>query len=557
MLETLKIKNVALIKDLELNFRKGFNVLLGETGAGKSIIFDALNFVLGAKADKTLLRTGETQMKVEALFTELCEPAINALKEIGVFEEDQEEILLSRTLDCDGKNIIRINGSPSTSQILKACGSVLVDSYSQHESMELLKSKNHLAMLDKLGGENTRELKDKLKTAYEEYSSILKRIKSLGGDEFERERARELLDYQIKEISSAEIYAGEAEELKQKIERFSSSEKIFEAVNECENLLECSSMSAINNVHEAIGLITPLTKIDEIENARDRLNNVKYELQDIAETLKDIRDNTSYDEGELEKLDRRKDLIKLLCKKYGGSEEKVLEYLQEATLKLEELNNSELMLDKLEKQKQTFEKSLNDLSEQLSIERKEIAHEIESKMVDELKQLGMKSTSFVVHFDRLTGFSENGFDEVEFNFSANKGQEVKALAKTASGGEMSRIMLAFKTIFAQIGSAETLIFDEVDTGISGEIGYVVGEKLSGLTSNGQVLCVTHLAQVASQGNAFYFVSKSNDNATTYTHVKQLQGEEIDYQLARMLGGDNVTSVALAHIKEMRKRTGKA
>lgn len=556
MLQTLKIKNVALIKDLEINLNKGFNVLLGETGAGKSIIFDALNFVLGAKADKTLLRSGESTMKVEALFSDLNPLAVNALQEFGVID-DGNEIVLSRSLDSDGKSVIRINGSPATALILKNVGSVLVDSYSQHEALELLKSKNHLTMLDKLGSDTIKNIKDSLTVEYEKYQEIVKKIKSLGGNEFERERTKDLLSYQIKEIEEAELYIGEADEVKERIELLSSSEKIFEAVNECENLLENSSMSAIGSVHESINLLSPLSKIDAIDTARERLNNVRYELQDIAETLKDIRDNTAFDEGELDRLDRRKDLIKLLCKKYGGSEEKVLKFLEEARVRLDELNQSEELLIKLENEKTKQEKVINQICEKLSGMRKAIAKEVEEKIVNELRELGMKSTSFVVKFGRMTDFTDNGFDEVEFTFSANKGQEVKALAKTASGGEMSRVMLAFKTIFAHAGLAETLIFDEVDAGISGEIGYVVGEKISTLAKSAQVLCVTHLPQVASQGDAFYFVSKTSDATNTYTSVKDLKGNDVIYELARMLGGNSVTEVATAHIKEMRKRAGKA
>lgn len=556
MLQTLKIKNVALIKDLEINFNKGFNVLLGETGAGKSIIFDALNFVLGAKADKTLLRSGENVMKVEALFSDLNPLAVSALQELGVIDEGNE-IVLSRSLDSDGKSVIRINGSPATALILKNVGSVLVDSYSQHEALELLKSKNHLIMLDRLGSDTIKNIKDSLTTEYEKYQEIVKKIKSLGGNEFERERTKDLLSYQIKEIEEAELYIGEAEEVKERIDLLSSSEKIFEAVNECENLLENSSMSAIGSVHESVNLLAPLSKIEVIDSARERLNNVRYELQDISQTLKDIRDNTAFDEGELDRLDRRKDLIKLLCKKYGGSEENVLKFLEEARVRLDELNQSEELLVKLENEKTKQEKIINQICERLSDIRKAIAKDVEEKIVNELRELGMKSTSFVVKFGRMPDFTDNGFDEVEFTFSANKGQEVKALAKTASGGEMSRVMLAFKTIFARAGLAETLIFDEVDAGISGEIGYVVGEKVSTLAKSAQVLCVTHLPQVASQGDAFYFVSKTSDATNTYTSVKDLKDNDIIYELARMLGGDSVTEVAIAHIKEMRKRAGKA
>ncbi len=555
MLQTLKINNVALIKDLEIDFSKGFNVMLGSTGAGKSIIFDALNFVLGAKSDKTLIRSGERVMKVEALFSQLGKSENDALMALGIIDEEVDEILLSRSLDVDGKGSARINGSMANAALLKVCAGALVDSYSQHESVDLLKSKNHLTMLDRLAIGTLDKVKAELKNEYSRYQEILAKIAGLGGDEFERERTKSLLSFQIDEIEKASIEVGEMEQLAQKIQLMESAEKLFEAGRECENLLSGSSMSAIASVHEAEGLLAPLANISEIEDYRNRLASCKYELEDISYSLRDLCDNNTYSQVELDRLQRRKDELKLLCKKYGGSEEKVIEFLEQAKVRLDALTDSEAYLAKLEKEKLQSEKSLETLCAKLSQLRKQIAHEIESKMMSELSQLGMKSTTFVVEFNRGK-IGENGFDEVEFAFSANKGQEVKALSKTASGGEMSRIMLAFKTIFAKVGSASTLIFDEIDTGISGEIGYVVGEKIAVLSKDNQVLCVTHLAQVACQGDAFYYVSKSTDDKTTYTNVRNLNGDEIEYELARMLGGDKVTDISLAHIKQMRLRAGK-
>lgn len=557
MLQTLKIKNVALIKDLEIDFEKGFNVLLGETGAGKSIIFDALNFVLGAKADKGLIRSGEESMRVDAVFTNLCIGAVKELMELGALEELADEISLTRTLELSGKSTARINGSPVTSQMLKACSEILVDSYSQHESMDLLKSKNHLAMLDRLCGQEVRELKNDIAAEYEKYQALLHEIKTLGGDEFERERTKSLLEYQIKEIEDAQLYAGEEEEIKQRLNLLTNSEKIVDAVTHSENLLEEGGMSAISDICAVINLLNQISGIPDIDSCVERLNSCRYELQDISETLKQLRDSSDFDEGELDRLDRRNDLIKSICKKYGGTVEKVLVYLEETKDKFEALNNSEARLVELENKRIKQETLLNDKCEKLSKLRKQYAKKLEAEVMSQLKELGMKSTTFVIEFTRLEHAMAGGFDEVEFAFSANKGQEAKALAKTASGGEMSRVMLAFKTIFAGAGLAQTLIFDEIDTGISGEIGYVVGEKLYALTSSAQVICVTHLAQVASQGDAFYFVSKSDDGKMTYTSVKHLRDEEIVTELARMLGGDDVTEVALAHVKEMRKRAKKS
>ncbi len=537
MLELLKIKNVALIKDLEVNFKSGFNVLLGSTGAGKSIIFDALEFVLGGKADKSLIRSGENLMKVEAIFSSLSVEVCKELFEIGVLEEGESEVLLSRSLSLDGKNTIRINGVPATTQLLKQCGALFCDSYSQHESISLLNSKNHLAMLDKLGGREIKEKKAILETEYSSLSEILKKIKMLGGDEFERERTKSLLEYQIKEIERAEIYEGEEEEIRQKINLMSSAEKIFDAVKACEELLEDGSMSVLSSLQEAGSALGGLSNIEEVDRCRERLHSSRLEIEDISDTLKDIRDKTTFDERELDRLNNRLDLIKLLCKKYGGREGKVLEYLESARVQLDNLENSEFELAKLTKQKEEQERKCLILCEELSMIRKSIALETEKALMKELKELGMKSTRFVIAFTRLEGLTSNGFDSVEFTFSANVGQEVKALSKTASGGEMSRVMLAFKTIFARAGVAQTLVFDEIDTGISGEVGYVVGEKLSALSE--QVLCITHLAQVACQGRAFYYVDKFTEGDATYTKVEELEGERIDTALASLIDRKSV------------------
>lgn len=554
MLQTLKIKNVALISEIEIHFDNGFNVLLGETGAGKSIIFDALNFVLGAKPDKELLRSGESCMRVDALFSDLSEAVLSQLCNFGVCQEGELQIQIARQYQADGKSSIWINGVPATLSMLRSVAGLFLDSYSQHESMELLKSKNHLAMLDKLGGTPILNLKGSVASAYERFQNTLREIKVLGGDSFERERTKSLLEYQIKEIEEAKLYVGEDDEIRERMILLNSSEKIFDAVSTCETLLEDGATSAVTNVHEAASVLTQLGNFAEIEECRNRLNSCRYELQDIAETLKSIQENINFDEYELERLDRRNDFIKLLCKKYGGSIENVLAYGENAKVEFEKLMNSEERLTELSKLQKQQESELDALSNDLTNARKQVALEVEHKIVCQLRELGMKSTTFIVQFNSLQDFSANGRDAIEFTFSANKGQEAKSLAKTASGGEMSRFMLAFKNIFAEIGGAQTLIFDEIDAGISGEIGYVVGEKLHALTSAAQVICITHLAQVACHGDHFYYVSKQEDGATTKTKVELLQADRIILEIARMMSGNQVTDVALSHAKELLTRS---
>lgn len=554
MLQTLNIKNVALIKNLSIDFGEGFNVLLGETGAGKSIIFDSLNFVLGGKADKELLRTGEDYMKVDALFVDLTPQAVAFLDELGIVCEDNQ-VILSRQFSRDGKASIRINGAPIVASTLKKVGLMLVDSYSQHESMELLNSKNHLAMLDKFGGQSLWTLKNEVKDRYERYKNTIAEIKSLGGDAFERERTKALLEYQITEIQEADLREGEDQEVKDKLLKLANSEKICEAVKTCNETLENSSMSAIIQVQEAISALNGINGIEEIEDCKNRLSSCKYELQDINETLTDFADTLSFSSFELEKLDKRNDLIKSMLKKYGGSITEVLEYLNEAQEKFNRLNDAEFELSRLENLKLQQEKALSDACDSLTNKRKEVAKVIEGKVVKELAELGMKNTTFIVEFEKIPDFTANGNDSAKFTFSANKGQEVKALSKTASGGEMSRFMLAIKNIFSEFGLAETLIFDEIDSGIGGETGVVVGEKIAKLSKNNQVICITHLPQVACFGDNLFYVSKKVEGESTETHIEKLDEQGTIYQLARMTGGEP-SEVALEHSKEMRLKAGK-
>lgn len=551
MLETISIKNVALIKDIDIEFGNKLNILLGETGAGKSIIFDALNFVLGAKADKTLIRSGEEQMRVDAVFSNLSKQSLVRLNELGV---EGDEIMLTRTLSLDGKSSARVNGMLSTSTMLKEIGKCLIDSYSQHESVELLNPKMHLPMLDKFGGEKIAILKDNVRELFSKCKEIKRQIEELGGDEFERERTKSLYEYQVKEIEDADLKIGEDKEIAERLKFLNSSEKIFEGVSACEEYLK-GSMGSLTSLENASMSLATISNFENIGECKERLESAKYEIEDVFETLLNIKSATAFDEKEFDRLDRRNDQIKALIKKYGGSTEKVLEYLSEIKQKLNNLEDSQFLLDKFQKEYDKTYQSFVSACQQLSCMRKQVANDIESKIMNELKELGMKSNKFKVNFD-LQEPSSNGIDNVEFVFSANKGQEVKSLSKTASGGELSRFMLAVKNIFAEIESTQTLIFDEIDAGISGEVGNIIGKKLSNLTAFAQVLCITHLPQVACYGDDFFFVSKTEDATSTHTQVKNLNEEEIPLYIAKMTVGQSVSSTSINQAKELRAMAGK-
>lgn len=553
MLQSLSIKNVAVISSIDIEFGKGLNILLGETGAGKSIIFDALNFVLGAKADKTLIRSGENEMRVDAVFTNLSASVQSILSGLGF---EGEEIGLSRTLNIEGRSSIRINGLPVVLSLLKEVGDLLVDSYSQHESVQLLKSKNHLMMLDKFGGDEVYKIKEEIKIKHESLSELNKKLSSLGGDEFERERRKSLLEYQIKEIENLNLEIGEEDELSEKLKFYQSAEKIYEAISFCQTLLDNGVNSCISALQQSSTALSSLTNFNEINECRERLESSRYEITDVCDTLEDIKSSTDFDEREFDKLDRRFDDIKSITKKYGGNIEKTLEYLSKAKEEFNMLEDSEVIIDKIEKEITLLEKNMLDLSLKLSDKRKKIAEEVKLKIKNELNQLAMKSSIFDIKFTQTDKIGVDGIDNVEFIFSANKGQEAKSLSKTASGGELSRFMLAFKTIFASVGTAQTFIFDEIDTGISGETGNIVGDRLNKITKDSQVLCITHLPQVACYGDDFYFVSKNETDNNTIVKIKHLEKEEINYNIARMTVGDEVSEISLKQSEEMRLKAGK-
>ena len=550
MLQTLKIENFALIENQTVEFKNGLNILLGETGSGKSLIFNSMLFALGMKADKTYIRSGKKFMKVDALFVELSDELRQFLEDAGFDCED--ELLLSRSLSEDGKNVIRVNGQIATTSMLKEIGQRLVDSFTQHESVSLLNVKNHLTMLDKFAGERVKPLKEEISSLLEQIAEVNKKIKSLGGDESERERLISLLKYQYEEIEKAGLRQGEDEEVKERLKVMASAEKIFEAVSASEALLSENPDSAINALQEVSNALSALSNIEVLSALKERLDSCRYELEDIVSALVDVRDGTTFDEGEFNALDQRNDLIKNLCKKYGGSIEAVLEFASKAKEQLQMLDEGQELLEKLNAQKEKLVAQLEKVADKLTEARKVVAEEVEGKVEKELRELGMKSSKFTIQISPIKEIGQNGRDDVVFNFSANAGQEVKSLSKTASGGELSRFMLAVKNIFAENGLASTLLFDEIDAGISGETGKIVGQKLKNITKFCQVLCITHLPQVAVFGDNFVNVYKLEKDGQTFSETKILDLDEAVEAVAKMTGGANPTEIALNHAREMFK-----
>ena len=548
MLSSLTLNNVALIKKQVVEFGNGFNCLLGKSGAGKSIIIEALSFCLGAKADKNLIRSGEQNLRVDAVFVDVS-------KEVETFLSEQDlqvcdELIVTRTLNLDGKSSIKINGFPTTLKTLQSLSILLTDFCGQHESVGLLNVANHLALLDKFAGLELEPFKEKVCCLYEELLALKNQLSSLGGDKWERERTKDILRFQIKEIEDANLDLCEEQELKSRFDFVSSSEKIFERVGEALIKLDEGRDNASALIYNAKNELNSLSQFQNIEECRTRLENCYYEIRDISEVLNSIKSQTDFDANELERIDARLDLLKTLKKKYGKTIEEVLQYLDKCKTELDELENSDFTLEKLNGKIASVETELEQACQQLSEKRKAFASSFANKIICELEELDMKGTIFKVDFQK-TQPSKKGFDDVKFMFSANKGQDLKDLNKTASGGELSRLLLAFKNAMRNKEKVQTIVFDEVDSGISGQTAEKLAEKILNISRFTQVICITHTPIVASKANTYLLVEKSVEGNETFSNVKQLDGEAVIVEVARLFdGGDNVSNTAIEHAKRL-------
>lgn len=551
MIKQLKIKNFALIKNLELNFKNGFNVLIGETGAGKSIIINALSFVLGLKANRSQIRSGQQEINVEAIFESFSEATKKVLQELG--QPEDEILILNRKYDISGKTECRLNGNIITLSMLKRLAETLMDFYGQHDSQMLLKTNKHIEILDSYKPELLSETKFHLSKLMGEYKKINAEINSLGGSFENRERMLDLLEYQINEIEQVNPKIGEFEKIEARLFEIRNSEKISNALKTSYENLDGTN-SALQYIKNSIKAISSITQYDQkLEDFKERLNSTMYEIQDIAESLKDELKNKAYSEFELEELDTRLDALKALKRKYGNTIQEVLTFLENSKIEQEKLKNVDEEIEKLTSMLNANKSQLKLNSLKLSELRQKIAIEIEQNIKNELAFIGMKNAEFKINFnnENKENFSENGIDNIEFLFSANLGESLKPLTKTISGGEMSRFMLALKNIIATKDGVETLVFDEIDSGISGEIGSAIAERIALLSKNFQVICITHLPQVTAMGDNYFYVYKVLDNFSTETLVKTLNEENLYPILAKLSGNKFKTEIALAHAKELK------
>jgi len=553
MLSSLSIKNIALIENLTINLKEGLNVLTGETGAGKSLIIDSISLLLGERADKNLISTGKDFAYVEAVFEDLDSCVGEILESFGLEREDT--IVISRKITAEGKNECRVNGKVFTLSMLKKLTAPLMDLHGQFEHQSLLKPSNHIKVLDDFN-------KDKIYPLMQEFQSILYELKDIKSelssfevDLAERERLIEIYGYQINEIESANFKIGEEEELKEFRVRVLSQEKILSSIKRALELSlgggygGASISEMIGKISAEISSISPYLK--EVENLSSRLDGVKYEIIDIIDNLESIKDNLYFNEFEAEENEKRLDMLSSMKKKYGATIEDINEYLLKIKQEYKKLESSEEIINELLERKEKLESRLGYIGGELTKVRQEVAVEFEKKMIEELISLGMKDASFKVNFIQrsIEEAQNDGLDKIEFLFTANAGQPLKPLSSVASGGEMSRLMLSIKNISGSEASAGTMIFDEIDTGVSGYIAGVIAEKLLSISKNHQVICVTHLAQIASFGNTHFYIEKHTVDGKTATAVREINDDDRIKEVARLIGG-KITDHSLNHAKEM-------
>ena len=549
MLLQLNIKNFALIRELSIDFKKGFNILSGETGAGKSILIDTIDYVLGGKFSKDLIRYGEDKTFVEAVFSIENEDIYEVLNELDITDEI---LIISRETTISGKSIIKINGKSIVLSYLKRIREKLLDIHGQHQNQNLLNKAYHILYLDDFIG---NELTDNLKTFQEyqsEYNSINEKIKELNGNT-DREKLIDYVKFQIDDIEKANLRIDEEENLKEEFNLLSNAEKISLALSKSYGILE-SPMEGISVVEGISKVVNELSRVeahlDKIKEKREKVEESLYNLEEISRELRDMSSEIYYDEFELEKINSRIYEISLYKKRYGESIEEILNYLDKLKKQYDELVNSEEIINELNNKKIKIEEKMKSVSEVMHNIRVEKASLLEEKIKSELNYVGMEKAEIKILIEKSNSFNQRGFDDVIFMISTNPGEPLKVLEKVVSGGELSRIMLAIKCVFVDKERIPTLIFDEIDTGISGTIAKRVGEKMYEVSVNHQVLCITHLPQISALSDCHYFVSKDVENGKTYTKIRTLNKYEKIKEIAKMTSGDDVSDVTLENASEM-------
>ena len=551
MLSLLHIENIAIIESADISFDRGFNVLTGETGAGKSIVIDAISAVLGERTSRELIRTGAKSALVNAVFTGALPQ--KWLEDNG-FPVSEGELMLQREIQGDGRNACRVNGRPLTVAQLRELGRQLLNIHGQHDGQQLLDPDCHLGYLDSFG--KTAPLLEPYQSAYRSMAQLRKNISELEMDEAERSRRVDTLEYQIKELERAELRPGEDEELDARKTLLRSSGKLMEALQEAQFALSGGedSRGACDLISEAEGAVRSVTRLGpQLEELGEKLTGLRCAADDAAEVLRDFADEFDFSPDELDQLESRLDVIYRLKKKYGPTVADMLEYLERCKGELEQIQDADDTIQRLEKELEKAKTEAVKRGEALTKARKKAAVSLQKRVQEELRQLDMPKVQFVTDFalsPGQDGMDDTGMDQVQFLMSANLGEALKPIQKVASGGELARIMLALKNVLAEDDGIGSLVFDEVDTGVSGRAAQKVAEKMADVSRRKQVLCVTHLPQIAAMADTHFSVEKGEKRGRTFTNVERLDRQGRVDELARLIGGANVTDVLRQSASEL-------
>lgn len=551
MLISLHVKNFAIINEVEIYFKNHLNILTGETGAGKSIIIDSINCALGAKVSKDIIRKGADFALVELVFETKSPAVFEAMNSFDIPMEDNL-VIISRKI-MPNRSIYKLNGENVTRNIISSVAQRLIDIHGQHEHQSLLNKAKHLEIVDRFAKDELGSLKEELSICYKDYIRLKQEYDSAGIDEEQRLREVSFLEYEINEIKSAALTSGEDEELGALYKKYANAHTISEGLQTIYNLTGYNINEAGDNIGRAVRQMAKLVEYDE------KLNGLLGQITDVEELLNDfnrdlsqyLSDMDNYEE-ELNEVTKRLDLINHLKQKYGADIEKIIKHCQECEEKLLKYKDYDIYMDKLKASLSEKEKELEDLSKRLSDIRKSKAKELTAKIKEALISLNFLDVKFDMTFERSSTYSADGYDDAEFIISTNPGEEMKSLSKVASGGELSRIMLGIKSVLAEKDEIESLIFDEIDTGISGRTAQKVSEQLSEIARHHQIICITHLAQIAAMADAHFIIEKETDGKTTQTHIRELNENQIIEELARILGGAVITDRVLENAKEMKE-----
>lgn len=555
MLLELNIENFAIIDKIRVSFNQGLNVLTGETGAGKSIIIDAISLVLGGRADKEYVRTGYERTTIEALFsTEHIKDIDEILKEYGIQKEIDNTLLITREIFNTGRSTSRINGRTVTLSMLNNITDKLIDIHGQHDHQSLLKNDKHLEFIDSLGDEELTKIKEKVKNEFQNLQALKNSLKVLVQNEMEKERKIDLLNFQLEEIDEARLVEGEEESLILEHNILSNSENIIKTLSDALSSLDSDYYGKNSIIDELNNIYVNLTKIskhsDELLSFSSIIESIIYQLQDLIREMRNYQDKVEYNPEKLRFLNERLDLINKLKRKYGKTIKEILEYRDKINKNLNVLLNCEKEIKEIRNKIQNYEYNMNVLCQELTRKRTCIANRFEKGITKELSEVNMPKVKFEVKIDKFDYFTQNGLDKIEFLISTNPSEPLKSLSKIVSGGEMSRIMLAFKSILAEIDKIPTLIFDEIDTGISGRTAQIVGEKITKISRNHQVICITHLPQIAALADSHYLINKKITDDKSITKIIKLNYDERVEELSRLLGGVNLTETTKQHAREM-------